>query len=219
MDRSSKQWKEYCSLSSKIESINANSTTRIQWDPNIYSRSTYPWLSQMALNVAQPIAMCTGSCTTRGIRSGTGLAVILNEIIRDPNSGSPALALQAVLTQILREVYYTWMIVFDLETDITIVPSVTVLIPRRHLGFWIVVGIILLHLALCLIACVAFAALTEVSYLNNGWQAVADIANHDDGRQAIEKVGQMGDAEVEEWLKTEENLRRRFAVRRGGPHE
>ncbi|KAI9147145.1 hypothetical protein HJFPF1_13177 [Paramyrothecium foliicola] len=215
MRRSSEQWKYYCAVSSEIEALEPVQPD-LQWNPTIYNRSTYLWLTQMAFNVENPIALCTGECRESGLRSSTAYAVMLGEIIRGSEFGSPAVALQAVLTQILREVYYNWIIRFDEETEVEMVPSVAVQIPLQYRGFWAVVGIVSLHLLLCFIACVTFATLTETSCLNNGWQAVSEIASNSEGRRVIDQVGQMRDTEVEKWLNGEENIYRRFVVGKGG---
>lgn len=219
VDRSSAQWKEYCISSWEIESIEQEVQL---WHPNIYNTSTYSWVKEMAVGVTLPISLCTGNCIVNvdgtgevpeHIRSSRGMAWIVDETIR--HAGLPSVAISAVLTQALREAYYTWFPTFDEMSELEIVEMETVLVPLRFRGLWIVYGITLLHFSLCLVTFVAFASLTETSCLNNGWQAMADVINHEDGRRVLEKAGHMKDDEVEKWMKANPNLHGQFTVRGG----
>ncbi|PVH92373.1 hypothetical protein DM02DRAFT_619982 [Periconia macrospinosa] len=181
----SKQWKDYCAVASELDSLNSNSPRPIsQGNPNIYNRSTYPWLTQMALYAPKPIALCGGFCLTNDsdtarsavIQSASTLSVLFSSVVEGAKpANSAALPLQAVLTQILRDVYHTWNIRFDYQSNVTTVLSETRLIPLGHLGLWAVIGVTLLHLFLCLMALIAFATLTKTSHLNNAEKILADL--------------------------------------------
>ncbi|KAF2727921.1 hypothetical protein EJ04DRAFT_569950 [Polyplosphaeria fusca] len=211
--RSSKQWDEYCSLASEIE----RDENDLYWHPNIYNRTTYSWIKEMALSISLPIATCTGNCVVRGngesIRASRGLSWIIDEITRPTES--PALGIRAALTQVLRETYYSWLTTLDYESELRTVTAELVQIPLKHHGFWVVCGLTFLHLALCAIAILLFAMLTETSCLNNGWQATAVLVNHEDSKRILEEARDMGDDEVKRWISTDRSLSRRFIVGRG----
>lgn len=209
--QSSKQWDEYCSLASEFE----RDKSELSWHPNIYNRTTYSWVKEMALGISQPIATCTGNCVVRSesIRASRGLSWIVDEITRPTQS--PALGIRAALTQVLRETYYSWLTTLDYQSELGTVTAELVQIPLKNRGFWAVCGLTVLHLALCAIAVLMFAMLTKTSCLNNGWQAVAELVNHEDSKRILEAARDMGDDEVDRWISTDRSLGRRFTIGRG----
>ena len=203
VDESSDQWKEYCASAPEIERDGVRS-----WDPNIYKRSTYSWVKEMALSNTQPIALCTGNCIVNetAVRSGRVLAWMLDETIQE--TGSPALAMRAVLTQLLREAYYTWLLTMDHTSQLEVAAVERVSAPRASIGFWAVATFVFMHLLGCLMTFWMFADSTERGFLGNAWQMAAEVLDHKDVKEVMEKANQLKYADkVEKWI--EKDLRKR----------
>ncbi|KAH6692694.1 hypothetical protein F5X68DRAFT_229047 [Plectosphaerella plurivora] len=120
---------------------------------------------------------------------------------------------ESIRTTLLRDVYYTWIIRFDSESEVDMAPSVPVQVPAGYLGFWVVMGIIFLHLGICMVSFIAFAMFTNSSRLGSGWQAVADIVKHEDGERIIDQLRQLDDAHLDAQLKAEAAQGRTFVIR------
>ncbi|KAF2742341.1 hypothetical protein M011DRAFT_529899 [Sporormia fimetaria CBS 119925] len=88
---------------------------------------------------------------------------VLNE------TDSPALALQVHFTSTLRDVFYTWLPLYDTMADSTAVIFVGRLAPVSRRGFWTVMGVICAHLSICSAVTVAFFTKTNFSMLGNAW--------------------------------------------------
>lgn len=127
-------------------------------------------------------------------------ATIFNHILQDTDS--PALALQAQLTMILRMAYYAWLPLFDTSSDVTTVQTVPRPVPVSTRGFWAVMGILYAHTTLCVIIAAMFLAQTEYSLLGNAWSAFSQVANAKEVRRLLETDLTMAmDREVDQMVK------------------
>jgi hypothetical protein len=218
-------WSNYCIAAPTYENFtlvinDIGVLEGVDQDPNVYNRSTYPWMNVMGISGILNLEMCTGDCSLPGNvdvsgylkqKPSTGMAALFNDVLQDTNS--PALALQAMLTQVLREVYYDWLPTFDSTSDVTTTSVVSVLIPLRYRGFWAVFAITCAHLVLCAIAGIGFAFYTRTSHLQNAWQAVSDVADNKDGAEVLGNVGHLRDRAVSEWIEQNAELKdRRFRL-------
>ncbi len=182
---------------------------------NPFNRTTYPYLTVMVFySLTVPLAMCLGC--SRGspnfIQQGsTVLATLFSDTIIDTDS--PALALQALLTTILRTAYYSFLPTFDAESQVTVTSFRSAQVPLRSRGFWAVVGITLAHFVLCVVTLVGFILFTRVSSLKNAWQVIADVSENPETAAVLHDVGNRPDSEVAKSIEQDEGLcKRRFRL-------
>ena len=190
-------------------------------DPNpndlkdLFNSTTYSWITPMVFySLVQPLAMCAGCAGELSdfMQGSTVISTLFTDTISATNS--PALALQAVLTTMLRQAYYSFLPTFDAESNVTVSSFQPAQIPVRTRGFWAVLGITAAHFVLCLIALVGFISSTYVSSLKNAWQVMADISESPETAAILRKVGVKNDGQVAECIEKDESLRhRRFRLR------
>jgi len=101
-------------------------------------------------------------------------ACLFNDIIDD--TGSPALALQSYLTSALQRLYYSHLPFFKEKGNASTSSFVNRLAPTSRKGYWVVMGLIGIHIVVCLITIILFRR-TKYSYLGNAWTTFAQIAN------------------------------------------
>lgn len=188
---------------------------------NVFNWSTYQWIAPMVFyslqtsndSVQLPLAMCLG-CTngaTYLTQASTIAATLFSDTIATTNS--PALALQAVWTTMLRMAYYSFLPTFDAESNITVTSFRAAQIPLRTRGFFAVLAITSAHFVLCLVALMGFVSFTRVSSLKNAWQVIADVSQNPEMAGILHNVGGRSDGEVAELVEKDENLiNRRFRV-------
>ncbi|KAJ9606152.1 hypothetical protein H2200_009113 [Cladophialophora chaetospira] len=184
-------------------------------DPwNVFNRTTYPWITPMAFYSLTNLAMCLG-CNTDPSSDYPQASTILSTLFSDTiaATNSPALALQAVLTSVLRMAYYAFLPTFDAQSEVTVTSFSAAQVPLRTRGFWAVFGITTGHFVLCVMALIGFIAFTQVSSLKNAWQTVAHVTENTETMQILKTVGDKDDGEVAKGIEADENLRtRRFKV-------
>lgn len=148
----------------------------------------------------------------------SGLNLVLDCVFRDvlAQTANPALAWQALLTMVLRIAYYNWLPAFDLSSDVSVTSMVSCQIPKRTIGFVVVMVNLILHLiAFSAVVC-WFCSTTQYSSLGQSWQVVAQLK-----APAIEDILQeatiLDDKEVEKKLGSVLRHRRlRLMEDRGG---
>ncbi|KAI1610864.1 hypothetical protein EDD36DRAFT_497743 [Exophiala viscosa] len=184
---------------------------------DLFNSTTYSWITPMVFySLLQPLAMCAGCAgeLSNFMQGSTVTSTLFTDTISATNS--PALALQAVLTTMLRQAYYSFLPTFDAESNVTASSFQPAQIPVRTRGFWAVLGITVAHFVLCLVALVGFISFTHVSSLKNAWQVRADISESPETAAILRNVGGKTDGQVAESIEKDESLRhRRFRVRAG----
>jgi hypothetical protein len=115
-------------------------------------------------------------------------------------TGSPALALQALLTVLMQLSYYDVFPLYDVYYPATVGLAEDVLIPRRWNSFAGVIGILGLHFVLVSIAVILFITRTEMSLLGNAWQAVSQVMSTDTA-DAVHHGAMATDDEVKDTVK------------------
>jgi hypothetical protein len=89
----------------------------------------------------------------------------------------PGVAMQAALTAISGSIINEAIPQFDAAGSATITPSVQVLTPQRRLGFFIVVGIVFLHMLCGTAITVLFLRSTRYSVQGNYWHAISQTVS------------------------------------------
>lgn len=136
-------------------------------------------------------------------------ASLFENVLRDTDS--PALALQAYFTSLLRLVYHTWVPSFDLKQNVTTISYVDRLAPVSVRGFWIVMAIIFLHVLVCIITTVAFFTQTHFSMLGNVWAALAQVVHSKLVQEVLQQDGTMKtDKDIKRILKEKGYMERRY---------
>ncbi|KAK4938818.1 hypothetical protein LTR10_020825 [Elasticomyces elasticus] len=184
-------------------------------DENVFNRTTYPWMTPMIFfSLTMPLAMCP-ACTSFAsnfTQGSTVLSTLFTDTITATNS--PALALQALLTTVLRQAYYSFLPTFDAQSDVTVTSFQAVQIPLRTRGFWAVLGITSAHFVLCLVALIGFISFTRVSSLKNAWQAIADVSECPEMAEILRHVMSKSDSAVATSIEQDEVWKnRRFRIR------
>ncbi|KAI1624598.1 hypothetical protein EDD37DRAFT_352246 [Exophiala viscosa] len=157
---------------------------------DLFHSTTYSWITPMVFySLLQPLAMCAGCAgeLSNFMQGSTVTSTLFTDTISATNS--PALALQAVLTTMLRQAYYSFLPTFDAESNVTVSSFQPAQIPVRTRGFWAVLGITVAHFVLCLVALVGFISFTHVSSLKNAWQVMADISESPETVAILRNVG------------------------------
>lgn len=82
-------------------------------------------------------------------------------------TASPALAVQAHTSNLLRMAYYAWISFSDVAGWASTTYAVRRLAPKPGWGFWAVIGIICAHMTLCIVIAIMFFCYTRYSLLRN----------------------------------------------------
>ena len=113
----------------------------------------------------------------------------------------PALAIQALLTNILVQQYYSAGIVGgNLHTLAETTHFVHVLAPTQHRGYAVVMIVFLLHVLCVLIVVSTFILKTKATVLGDSWYATSQLWT-EDTKRVLEKVSKWGSEDVRDWLK------------------
>jgi hypothetical protein len=156
-------------------------------DYNWFHKATYPWLIRQVLsypNLNAPFCfLCAnkvGKTTAAKNDSVTQTSVnvvqtaLFNDIIG--NTDSPALALQAQLTTLLRMAYYDWLPQFNANSGFSSLSFQSSLVPSGHKGYYSVMSIIILHFFIIAMISLSFFMQTKHSLLDNAWQTILQVA-------------------------------------------
>ncbi|KAM0541717.1 hypothetical protein ACHAPJ_013122 [Fusarium lateritium] len=92
-------------------------------------------------------------------------------------TGSPALALQAIMFRVYQMLYFDWLPVFESTHEVTTINAQNVVVPQQWAGFIVVISILTTHFILTTLTLVLFAKRTESSLLGNAWQAVSQLVS------------------------------------------
>ncbi|KAF2098722.1 hypothetical protein NA57DRAFT_56368 [Rhizodiscina lignyota] len=126
--------------------------------------------------------------------------MMFNDIIR--NTGSPALALQAQFTTVLRSAYYQWISLADASSPVSMSLFETKIAPTSHRGYWAVIAIVVVHSCLAVAIVVAFAVRTEYSSLNSPWQVIAQMMGSPETSGVLKHVSEKTEENVRQHLRT-----------------
>lgn len=191
---------------------------------NWFNTSTYPWVSTKVVSFMNEDLnkdFCLYCDPSDGMRINTGIEILqastFNSVLKE--TGSPALALQAQLTILLRMAYYAWLPLFNAEAKVTTVSFVTPPAPVSNRGYWAVMGILSLHILCCLVTTGLFFTTTKYSLLGNAWSAFAQVAIAEKTQVALRNGVLATDDEVEEMLRKEGDEKKiyRVAITNSGP--
>lgn len=125
-------------------------------------------------------------------------AALFQDIIK--RTSNPALAFQAFFTIIEQMTYYDLLPQFDITGNASYSLSKRVEVPAQWIGFGAVMGLLVLHAVLLVLAVVLFTARTEHSLLGNAWQAIAQV-NSSDTLETVHWASNMTDVEVKRLLR------------------
>ncbi|KAF6807996.1 hypothetical protein CSOJ01_07846 [Colletotrichum sojae] len=141
---------------------------------------------------------------------------MLNDIINETNS--PSLALQAVWTAIARFIYYDYMSLYtpDNNETATITPFTQTIVPIHRRGYWAVMALLAVFLAVFAHACFLFSS-TQFSLPDNAWYTVAQISESAETSSILSRARVKSDDEVRALSKElqDDDEEDRFVVRRG----
>jgi hypothetical protein len=121
-------------------------------------------------------------------------AAIFNNTLAETDS--PAYAVQAQLTTLLRLAYYAWLPPFDVESNVTTASFSSVLAPVSKRGFWAVMGLVVAHIGITVIVVILFLARTKFSFLGNPWTAFAQVAKAEDCQALLEDESLLAGAAI-----------------------
>lgn len=101
------------------------------------------------------------------------IGAMFYDTIQDTNS--PALAIQAIQTTMARYVYYDTLPLLQKTSDASMVYYDEVIYPQHTRGYWAVIAVLAVHIALFLVLFRIFFT-TQSSFLDNVWHTVAQIS-------------------------------------------
>jgi hypothetical protein len=130
---------------------------------------------------------------------GPLLAAVLSDTIVETNS--PAKAMQAYNTFIMRAYYYKNLNLLKETTSVRITQYKAALVPYSFRGYLSVIGIVFVHSLLFFIVAMLFAR-TRSSLLGNSWLALAQLANSPDARDVFKHAAMATDKDVEKWIRS-----------------
>jgi hypothetical protein len=169
-----------------------------------FNSLTYPWVIPMVMSEPSTITLCP-KCSHDGTRQGSNILIqVFDDVIADTDS--PALALQAILTIVLRAAYYDWVQLLNNNSSTKTVTFQQALIPLHHTGLCAVMYILAILLALCWIITFAFFAWTSKTLLNNSWQSIAQLSNSEEVSFILRDANMETDSEVENRIRESKGL-------------
>jgi hypothetical protein len=178
-----------------------------------YNSSIYPlWVASAATNMPMSLNFCLqcGRMHTLAATVNLLLSSLFDHVIND--TGSPALALQACFTTIMRQAYYTWLPLFDAQGNSTSLSFVNRLAPVSHRGFWAVVGIIVVHVAICTFITIRFISKTKYSLLGNIWPAISQVVYSEDAQALLQDGTMKTDNEIKRTIRHRGGRRKRYRI-------
>jgi hypothetical protein len=143
-----------------------------------FNTPTYPWVIPMVMSGTSTVTLCP-KCSHDGQLQGSNILIqVFDDVIADTDS--PALALQAILTIVLRAAYYDWLQLLNNNSSTKTTTFQQALIPLHNTGLCAVLSILGTLLVLCWIITFAFFGWTSKTLLNNSWQSVAQLSNSEE---------------------------------------
>lgn len=107
----------------------------------------------------------------------------------------PALGLQTIFNTIAHSAYYEELPTFNVDFPAEIILTQATQIPRRWVGFGVVVGIVGLHLTMMVLMVYLFATGTKESMLGETWCSMGQVIHQVPERMLIDSAGRT-DGEV-----------------------
>ena len=185
------------------------------------STPTYPWIASraiQALGIGKSLAYCV-FCDEQLYSNDTSVVnIVQGSIFNDTliKTGSPALALQAQLTMLMRLAYYAWLPLFDAEANVTTTSFSSSLVPISYRGFWAVVGILAAHIILTTLISFLFITRTKYSTLGNAWSSIVQIARAEDTQTLIQDGMFITGSEISQHLQKHKVGSVRYRIRTKG---
>jgi hypothetical protein len=118
------------------------------------------------------------------------------------NTSSPALALQAYYTTLMRMIYYDHLPLFDYPGTQSMMFFTPTLIPKGLGGLLAVIAVTILHLILMAIITFRFLTCTSATSVGSAWQAVAQLVS-EDMSGILENATTASDGQVEQRVKSD----------------
>ncbi|KAF2680708.1 hypothetical protein K458DRAFT_434273 [Lentithecium fluviatile CBS 122367] len=207
-------------LAALINSTLPNGTwNRPQWDyKSDWGRMpTFSWVTQTVLDSMLPPTgqfFCLYCMSMSNSISEPPASPIHSSIFNDAltDTRSPARALQAYLTTVLRQAYYSWLPLFNAQTTTITISYVDRLAPISRRGYWTVMGILATHIVVCGITTYLFFSRTRHSLLGNVWAAYAQVTQTEQAQTLLRDGTIMSDREVLRVLKSQDGALKRYRV-------
>jgi hypothetical protein len=115
------------------------------------------------------------------------------------NETSPARAVQAFQSALVRIAYYDHAAFFSDNRSITTIDFLNISVPTRRIGFWVVIACIALQLGLFVLITFTFSR-TRYSLPRNAWHAVAQITESAEAQGVLRTARTATDTEVAEHI-------------------
>ena len=116
------------------------------------------------------------------------------------SSGSLARSISSLITILSSMAYYDQMPQFQTSDNTTQVFFTEAVYPRSRQGFWTIITLLLVHVALVLTILVGFALFSKFTLLGNSWQSVAQLWSLET-RDLILTSSMTSDKEVKDHLR------------------
>jgi hypothetical protein len=176
-----------------------------------FNTSTYPWVISLLLTDMSSIVLCP-KCSHDGQRQASAILIqVFNDVII--NTGSPALALQAILTLVTRVCYYDWVQAFNDEAIGTTTRFIDALIPIHNGGIIAVIVILFVLLLFHMFTVYLFFSYTSKTRLSDSWQCVMQLAESSDVRSVMQNEHLATDKDVKRWIgKKKERKRKKYRL-------
>jgi len=180
---------------------------------HVKNQRTHTWLVHAATRLPLAVHFClqckrSASSNEQSWVASTLISSLFNDILLETDS--PALALQASMTSAIRQAYYTWLPEFDIEGNSTSISFVDRLAPTSRRGFWAVIGIILVHAAVCTSIAVIFFSKTKYSLLGNAWPAISQVVQLEHAQALLQDGAMRTDIEVDRVIRKGGGMRKRY---------
>ncbi|KAJ9487355.1 hypothetical protein VN97_g5974 [Penicillium thymicola] len=186
-----------------------------QWEkfqsPNDLDSDRTPWFFSVSLIFSMPNAIylitdptLNPGVTLSGNTWGYSLTAHLTHVDMFQDTlnatGSPALALQALLARISQMAYYEQMVKMGTKEAASTAFSFASPIPVQWIGFTVGMALIVTHFFVICIITVRFMNCTVSSLVGGYWQAISQMVSKP-SHPILEQADQMSDAEVKSWAK------------------
>ncbi|KAF7561834.1 hypothetical protein G7046_g2316 [Stylonectria norvegica] len=165
----------------------------------------YSWLyTRLFLNFdALVLCRLCNPSSYNGIQGHQLVSDVLSSLFLDTldDTDSPALAIQALQTTVLRMTYYDYISAFSASYNATITRFVLANVPKtvRPWGYTAVVLILAANMLLFVIIYILFHR-THSSLIGNAWQTVAQVSQSAEAREILEHARDSRDKELKKWM-------------------
>lgn len=172
----------------KIKKMSVNNTEGFGNDTTGYMES--------ALRVPLSISVlyCSGCPQTDDVLLSS---IFLHGLVRDiiAETGSPAMALQAVNTILMRQIYHSFANAFTQPSvsELALIQAASV--PVSRTGYIVVMGLIAAQLVIYLLVWLMFSR-TKYSVLHNSWLTIAQVSETPEAAPLLARAGEMSSREV-----------------------